>query len=306
MKTLRFNRNILTKPWLMGLISVACSLLIYSLFAPVLGIDDPEQGYPMAIGIPAVVAPLCTLLIGSYIKKIEAQKAALAELNAINKRLLSVLSHDLRAPITSLKGVIDLVETKTLDPRETEVFFQDISQRTGQLLTFMDQLLNWAENQRQLGAEELQVFNLQKSIEFTLNLFREHQESKGIRLKKDFSELQIKGAKDTFAFAFRNVYQNALKFTPQGGEIGITIREENHFALVSIKDSGIGMDPETIAKVRDSQTWYSKPGTQNEKGSGFGLSTAITYMQEAGGDLEIESVLGEGSTLTIKMPFSRV
>lgn len=306
MKSPLLNRNIFTKPWLIGLISVAASLLIYGLFAPLMGIEDHEQGYPMAIGIPAIVAPLCTLLIGRYIKKIEAQKAALAELNAINKRLLSVLSHDLRAPITSLKGVIDLVESKTLDPKETEVFFQDISQRTGQLLSFMDQLLNWAEKQKHLGKEELSEFNLRESIEFTLALFRDHQQSKGIRLKTDLKDLEIKGAKDTFAFAFRNVYQNALKFTPSGGEISIGIREENHFALVSIKDSGIGMDLETIAKVRDAQVWYSKPGTNDEKGSGFGLSSAIAYMKEAGGDLEIESEVGRGSVLTIRMPCSRV
>lgn len=259
----------------------------------------------MVIAIPAIVAPLCTLLIGRYIKKIEAQKAALAELNAINKRLLSVLSHDLRAPITSLKGVIDLVETKTLDPRETEVFFQDISLRTGQLLSFMDQLLNWAEKQKQLGQEELSEFNLKESIEFTLALFRDFQESKGIQLETQLKELQLKGPKDTFAFAFRNVDQNALKFTPSGGRIQIRMLEETQFAMVSIEDSGEGMDTETISKVLDSQIWYSKPGTNDEKGSGFGLSSAVNYMKEVGGDLQIESEVGKGSVLTIKMPVSR-
>lgn len=300
----RFNSIILTKPWLIGIISVAASVLIYAFSAPFLGIDDPEQGYPLVIAIPAIVAPLCTLLIGRYIKQIEAQKSELADLNAINMRLLSVLSHDLRAPVASLKGVLDLVKLDGLDQKDTDYFFQDISHKTEQLLSFMDQLLHWAEKQKHLGKEELTLFNLKENIETTLALFLDQWNAKNIRLKAALYDLEILGAKDTFAFAFRNVYQNALKFTPKGGEIRISIAKENQFALVSIEDTGMGMDEETIAKVLDSQTWYSKPGTNAEKGSGFGLSSAVNYMKEIGGDLQIESSLGKGSKLKILMPLS--
>lgn len=297
-----FKDEILSRPWLMGLISILASYLLYTAFVPILNISEPDDGLPMVIGIPAIVAPACTWLIGRYIKQIKKQHEALEELNNTNKKLLSILSHDLRAPIASLKSVLDLVVSQELSEIEAKAMLSDLSSKTEHLLQFMNDILNWSQRQSNLKPLKKEVISLKESIHFTVTLFEEHRQQKNIELKLD----ELKGFafvdKGTFSFAFRNIYQNALKFTPLGGKIEIYTEQQNGHCLISIEDNGAGMNSEELEKVLDPQQWYSKAGTNNEQGTGFGLTSSINYLREGGGNIIIESEVGKGSKFSIVLP----
>jgi signal transduction histidine kinase len=100
---------------------------------------------------------------------------------------------------------------------------------------------------------------------------------------------------------FRNLISNAIKFTPSEGEIQLSSYQDEEFAYIIVKDSGIGMSKSALEKVNAKQ-YYSSKGTSNEKGSGFGLILCRDLIKRHNGELMIESEPGRGSTFVVKLP----
>lgn len=299
---MKFNNRILTKPWLVAVISVVTSVAIYGLVVLIIEMPKPEIGLGLSIFIPLVVSPMVSIMIRKYVLQIEAQNRKLSELNANNKKLFSILAHDLRTPLSSLKMVMELFEHKRLSSEEAEEVISEISKRTDKVLTFLNEILNWAHNQQELKIQELERFSCEDVILPIVSLFEENRRDKGINLDLGNLKSEVNTNRDTFSFIVRNLYQNALKFTPKGGTIRIQAESAEDETVIRIIDSGIGMDQDTLASVLDPEFWYSSEGTDAEQGSGFGISAVINYLKALSGKLEVNSKKGEGSDFRIILP----
>lgn len=299
---MKFNNRILTKPWLVAVISVVTSVAIYGLVVLIIEMPKPEIGLGLSIFIPLVVSPMVSIMIRKYVLQIEAQNRKLSELNANNKKLFSILAHDLRTPLSSLKMVMELFEHKRLSSEEAEEVISEISKRTDKVLTFLNEILNWAHNQQELKIQELERFSCEDVILPIVSLFEENRRDKGINLDLGNLKSEVNTNRDTFSFIVRNLYQNALKFTPKGGTIRIQAESAEDETVIRIIDSGIGMDQDTLALVLDPEFWYSSEGTDAEQGSGFGISAVINYLKALSGKLEVNSKKGEGSDFRIILP----
>ena len=108
----------LTNPWLMGVVSVILSVSVYGLILLFVDLQEPMMGLYMSTIIPALVAPPIAILIRRSVRQVKEKNRELAELNATNKKLFSLLSHDLRSPIASLKSVMDLLIEQRLSEEE--------------------------------------------------------------------------------------------------------------------------------------------------------------------------------------------
>lgn len=290
------------KPWLVGIISIIASVSVYGIILLFADMDNVMQGLYLSLGIPAVVAPSVTLLIRAFVEQIEQQNRDLAELNATNKRLFSLLSHDLRSPIASLKSVMDLMLNEDLSAEEGKLMVKDLAEKTDRLLDFLNDILQWSLKQTELKPMGRSYFGVRESIESILQLFEDEREAKRIQLEVGGLDQSAYADKDSFAFVFRNVYHNALKFTPEGGKIQVFTEVHQGKLHTIVRDSGLGMDKSVVKAVLDPEQWYSSRGTKQELGTGFGISTAINYLKDNDGELQIDSEPGKGSIFRIILP----
>lgn len=292
----------LTNPWLMGVVSVILSVSVYGLILLFVDLQEPMMGLYMSTIIPALVAPPIAILIRRSVRQVKAKNRELAELNATNKKLFSLLSHDLRSPIASLKSVMDLLIEQRLSEEEAREMFKDLSHKTERVLDFLNDILTWSLKQSELKPMQADYFQVKDSIESILDLFEDQRRAKHINLDTQNLNEAVFADKDSFAFVFRNVYHNALKFTPEGGEIQVYTEVKDGKLHTVVADSGVGMNNETIETVLNPEKWFSTKGTHDESGTGFGISSSLNYLRDNHGELRIESEPGKGSRFIIVLP----
>ena len=105
-----------------------------------------------------------------------------------------------------------------------------------------------------------------------------------------------------FETVLRNLVSNAVKYTPFGGKISIAARDQNEVILISVEDTGVGMEEEQVANLFNVDKKVSRPGTNNESGTGFGLILCREFVKKNGGELMVESSPGNGSKFSFTVP----
>jgi signal transduction histidine kinase len=120
----------------------------------------------------------------------------------------------------------------------------------------------------------------------------------------DFEPVRIKGDADRLKQLLSNLLGNAIKFTPDGGQIIINLRKTEHDAIIQIQDTGIGISPEHLQRIFDRfyQADASRVRMDTAEGAGLGLSIAQWIAQAHGGSIQVDSTLGEGTTFTVTLP----
>jgi len=250
-----------------------------------------------------VISLPISLLIKGYITKIQEQNERLLKLDNTNKRLFAMLSHDLRSPITTQKGVLEMLLKKDLEQEEGKEMLQELSVKTNELLSFLNDVLNWAKKQ-QGGNDKVkpESFPLSEVLSPLIALYQNAAAEKSIQISSSVNQEKAYANRDSYSFVFRNVLHNAIKFSPPGSTIKVSSHKEQDEVYTIIEDQGMGMSKEEIAAVLDENNWYSRPGTQNEQGTGFGISACLHYLKLNQGKLQIESRPKAGSRFSIILP----
>lgn len=221
-------------------------------------------------------------------------------------RFFSILSHDLRAPLAGFQAATELLENniQNLSTEEAAMFISSMADSARQLNKLLENLLSWA--QLQLGtlkpiSENFDVFylaetavNSQKTLAAQKDILIENQLNKSARVFADYQmTLTI----------FRNLISNAIKFSPRGSKITLHHSPSAEgFVAVSISDSGIGMNPETLQNLFRLDVKVSRPGTEGEASSGLGLILCKDLAERNKGTISVSSVEGQGSTFTVSLP----
>ncbi len=230
----------------------------------------------------------------------------LQKLNDTKDRFISIISHDLRTPFSSVLGFTDiLLEETDLEPEERIQYIKYIQESSKSMLALVNSLLDWTRLQtgrisfepakqdlRELASKcitTLAGFSMQKEI----NLVNE--------IKQGFTVFVDNGL---VAQVFNNLISNALKFTPSGGTITLIASQsdEPRFFLCGVKDTGVGIKQENIDKIFSVDSKFTTEGTKGEKGSGLGLNLVREIVEKHGGKIWVESKFGEGSTFFFTLP----
>ena len=233
---------------------------------------------------------------------LEKQKEELVELNALKNKLFSIISHDLKAPMYAMRHFFGEVQQNKMPVRELKKMIPAVVNDLTYTTSLMDNLLQWAKAQMQSHAMYPQKVDIGKSIGETLNLLRRQSENKQIVIESDSSD-GVYGFmdKDMLSLVLRNLISNAIKFTPEKGNIKIGVHENCTIVEVYVQDSGAGISPEALKKI-NSNDFYSTKGTANESGTGLGLKLCKEFMVRNGGQLYIESKPGKGSIFSFSLP----
>ena len=244
------------------------------------------------------------LIITEQEQQIKDQKEALEALNHLKNRFFSIVSHDLRGPILSLKGMLDLHHNDLMTPEETKYFMNELNQNFGNTATLVDNLLTWSKSQ--IKGEKLikRKIDLSEIINQVIAVSQTKIAEKQITIHQQIEQKHAYADEEAVAVVIRNLVSNALKFVEVGGTIHISSHKQEQFALISIKDDGVGMTKEQVEKI-SNHTFYTTTGTQKEKGNGLGLFLCTEFVKKNGGDFWIESEKDKGSFFYFTLPIHR-
>jgi len=244
-----------------------------------------------------------SLIIMRYLRKLRILRFKMQTLDNTNKKLFSLLSHDIRSPIATLKTVVELLQEKDLSTQDGEYFLHKVSGEIDHVLDFLHDIFLWSKNQTQNQILELDVVSCKSVISNITTLYTRNREEKEIELDlENVGEHQVFVDNNSYTFVVRNVFQNAIKFTPKNGKISISTALIDGQVHTIIEDSGVGIPKEDISKILDESQWFTKRGTENEKGTGFGVTASVYYMRINNGELLIDSQEDKGTKVSIILP----
>ena len=236
---------------------------------------------------------------------IQQQNEELRATIANRDKMYSVIAHDLRSPMASIRMVLNLVVTAmSPDMIGPELFelLDKANKESEEVHDLLDNLLKWTKSQTGRLNVVLQDFDLNDVIPGVVEIFEMIATTKKIKLTYEGTNtpLVVRADNDMLKTIVRNFMSNAIKFSPEGGNIEIRMSTQDGFAKVSVHDHGVGIEPERIDSIfHKGETTY---GTGGEEGSGLGLQLCADFARKNGGDVMVESVLGEGSTFSVLVP----
>lgn len=217
-------------------------------------------------------------------------------------KMYSVIAHDLRSPIGTLKMVFNMLSINLTadqigkDSFEMISMGNDITESTFMLL---DNLLKWTKSQIGRMNTVFQEVDISEVVLFASKMSDVVAQVKNIEVEYDIPEaITVSCDVDMVKTIMRNLMSNAIKYSQEGGKIVVSVRETPTHAAISVRDNGIGIKEEDIPKLLNPETHYTTYGTKNEEGSGLGLQLVQDLTHRNGGTLTIESKEGEGSTFT--------
>lgn len=228
----------------------------------------------------------------------------LKKVNAQKDKFLSIISHDMRAPLSSIIGFLDYYKDNFNSFTEAEIDFvsTNLNTHVKKVVDMLDGLLLWSRSQTGEIVTNLEPLDLATVITDTVEILNQSALNKKISIGTKLHHQLIWADKNMTAFIIRNILSNAIKFTPEGGAIEIYTMRNNRYAIVTIKDNGVGIAPENLAKLFQDNVSHSTFGTGNEKGIGVGLVLCKDFMDKQNGGIEVESIQGQGTTVNILFP----
>lgn len=236
------------------------------------------------------------------VRSLEEQRKQLKETNEINNRLLSIIGHDVRAPLSSLSGLIHLITNGLLTQEEMTRVMTQVKNTITSAEFLLRDLLQWATAQQEKNSFVQEQVHLHEVIQELIKIFDQDFVNKGNSLLNEVStSAKVNFDKNIVRFVFRNVLFNANKFTEQG-TIRIYVEEQNRHTLLHIQDTGKGMPQERVNSLFDWKMKASTPGTRGEKGSGLALLLCYDLLTKNGATITVRSKEAEGSIFSIILP----
>jgi len=232
----------------------------------------------------------------------------LKELNSFKDRFISVLSHDLRAPFTSILGFSEiLMNEPNLTHKERQEYLTYINDSSQHQLMLINYLLDWSRLQTGRIKIEPQRLNAQSIVYNCVSSLTGNAIRKNIDIKVNINDgLFIQADERLIAQVITNLLSNAIKFSNEGKMIEISADVFNEkFLEFVVKDEGTGISKENKAKLFKIEKMFSVEGTKGEKGTGLGLSLVKEIVEKHGGEIWFYSEVGKGSEFHFTVPSSQ-
>jgi len=248
---------------------------------------------------------ICLMVDVSELKESEKE---LIKANKTKDKMFSVIGHDLLNPVGNLKNVLNLISQRinTFDKSNLENLIELSNSSANYTYNLLENILSWTRSMRgEIGYEPEQI-NLGDLVNDTFKLLEVISKNKKIHLSAEISkDITCYGDKNLVGTALRNLISNAIKFTPQGGNVKVTADVFMKDVEISVQDTGIGMKQEIMDKIFKHNQYYSSFGTDDEKGSGLGLRITKEFVEKNGGKIWVESKPGKGSKFFFSVPRKR-
>jgi PAS domain S-box-containing protein len=238
--------------------------------------------------------------------EIRSKNEQLERINAEKDKFFSIIAHDLRSPFNSFLGLTEMMaeDLYTMTLEEIQQIATDMKNSAENLYRLLENLLEWSMIQRGMTPFNPQPLQLSEVIKDNLVTMTEPIRKKSIRVFADIQDdIRFVGDQNMIAAIFRNLLSNAVKFTPKGGSVAIKVEKcNNSIVEISIKDTGIGMEPEMKETLFNLDSHNNRPGTDGELSTGLGLLLCKEFVEKHGGSISVESEPDKGSKFIIEFP----
>lgn len=238
-------------------------------------------------------------------KKLVESEHNLKDLNATKDKFFSIIGHDLRNPLNALIGFSELIAANSREFSKEDIhrYSVIINESAKNIHQLIENLLNWSRAQTgniDFSPAHIPLSDFVSEIHKVLKI---NADNKNIRIDIDIPEtIKVFADKNLLSTILRNLISNAVKFTTEGGKVFITAEEDNGKILVSVTDTGIGMNQEQVDSLFTLGTSKSTPGTTKEQGTGLGLILCKEFIEMHDGEIWAESEQGKGSTFKFTIP----
>lgn len=263
------------------------------------------------IGGLALTGLLLFLVFKNYRDKqkanqaISLQKEQLEHLNQTKDQIFAIIGHDLRKPALSFRGIAKKVNylLKKQDFKTLNALGEQIEQDAVALNKLTDNLLKWALTQKNVMPYRPDFFHISYQVEEVIGMFSNIAKEKQIQIESHIpDDLQVFADMNSFQTIIRNLMDNALKYTPQGGKIILDAITTDQGVKIQISDTGVGMSDAQLKDIFLLQKGKSQDGTSGEKGTGLGMHLVNELIQLNKGKIKIASQLGKGTTFDVLLP----
>ncbi|MEH7331457.1 ATP-binding protein [Neobacillus drentensis] len=228
----------------------------------------------------------------------------LKKLEQMRKDFVANVSHELKTPVTSIKGFAETLLDGAMNNKETlEAFLSIILKESDRLQTLIQELLDLSKIEQQGFQLAIQDLDLHTLLEEVIALLNGKARTKGIHLELISKQQQVflKGDIDRLKQVFINLIANAITYTPAGGEVKVILLEQGENVRIHVRDSGVGIKKEEIPRIFERFYRVDRARSRNSGGTGLGLAIVKHLIEAHHGQISVRSELGEGSEFIIEL-----
>ena len=226
------------------------------------------------------------------------------ELNSIEvmrSDFVSNVSHEFRSPLSAIQGYVTLLSNPALADEQKTEYFLKLSESTRQLTGLVDNVLKLSRLESQNIVSETKNFSLDEQLRQAVLMFEQQWSQKNIWLNLELPECEYNGNEEMLNQMWLNLIGNAIKFTDENGEIGISLdNSQKDCVVVTISDNGVGMTDEI--KTHIFEKFYQADTSRKAEGNGLGLALVKTVADLTNATITVESELGQGSRFMVNLP----
>lgn len=229
------------------------------------------------------------------------------ELNSIESLrndFVTTVSHEFKTPLAAIEGYATLLQDPSLSESDRNEYTRIIIDSTRQLTTMTGNILLLSRLEKQEIVTGRTTFSLDEQIRQAILLLEPLWEKKHLNLDIDMTDCKFYGNCEMLSQVWINLLQNAIKFTPAGGVLSVTLKLAGNEITVAVSDTGVGMDDDTMKRIFEK--FYSKNSDPDEKGNGLGLSITKRIVDLMHGRIEVSSKVNEGSCFKVILPVEKI
>ena len=232
-------------------------------------------------------------------KAINAMAAELSGTETLRTDFIANVSHEIKTPLAVMGNYATMLQRPGITEEEKNEYAKAISEAARRLAQLITNILKLNKLENQQIFPQPQEFDLGEHLCECLLGFEDAWEAKNLEIETDIEDgVRIKSDPELLSLVWNNLISNAVKFTPDGGTIGVSLKTEDHAVIVQVRDTGCGMKPETGMHIFEK--FYQGDTSHATQGNGLGLALVKRVMDILNGEIGVQSVYGEGSTFTVK------
>ena len=224
----------------------------------------------------------------------------LSGLETLRTDFIANVSHELKTPLAVMQNYATLLQQPELDTNSRIEYAKAVSDAARRLATMMTNILKLNKLENQQIFPQAEEFDLSGQLCESLLQFEDAWEAKNLNIETDIEDdVRIQSDPELLSLVWNNLISNAVKFTPDGGTIGLSLKAEGSSVTVQVRDTGCGMKPETGMHIFEK--FYQGDTSHATQGNGLGLALVKRVVDILSGEIGVQSVYGEGSTFTVKL-----
>ena len=238
--------------------------------------------------------------MGDLVRSFNRMTRELGGIEMFRSDLINSFSHEFKTPIVSIRGFARQLQRDDITDEERREYATIIADESTRLANLATNILLLSKLENQQIVTEKTAFRLDEQLRSCILLLEKQWEQKHLELVIDLEEVTCYGNAEMLSQAWVNLINNAIKFTPEGGTIGISLVAVDDTATVQVSDTGIGMDRETQQHIFEK--FYQGDKSHHGDGNGLGLAMVKRIIALSRGKITVDSVKGKGTTFTVQLP----